>query len=441
MVGAPFEASNATGIDQAEADNSAANAGAVYVYSRSGTGWAQQAYIKASNTEANDGFGWSLALSADGNTLAVSAVGEDSNASGVDKDQADNSAAGSGAVYVFTRSGTVWSQQAYVKASNTEADDGFGWSLALSADGNTMAVGAPGEASNAQGVNQDQADNKAPAAGAVYVFTRSGSVWAQQAYVKASNSEAADVFGWSVALSADGNILAAGARAEDGNGQDQADNSVADSGAVYVYGRSGTDWSQQAYVKASNSGADDWFGWSVALNADGNTLLVGAPGEASNARGINQDQTDNSAAAAGAVYVFSRGTSWSQQAYVKASNADGLDQFGSAVGISSDGNFIAVGAPGEDSSASGLNQGESDNATSEAGAVYVFNRNAGSWSQQTYVKASNTGNADHFGWAVALSGDSNTLAVGAKDEDSSSKGIDAEQVNNSAVDAGAVFVY
>src|SRR5690606_19867542 len=100
--------------------------------------WSQQAYIKASNTDAGDWFGFGVALSGDGNTLAVSANSEDSNATGIDGDQADNSAPDAGAVYVFVRDGQAqWSQQAYIKASNAEADDGFGYSVALSRDGNT----------------------------------------------------------------------------------------------------------------------------------------------------------------------------------------------------------------------------------------------------------------------------------------------------------------
>ncbi|EHL21181.1 Integrin alpha beta-propellor repeat-containing protein [Acidovorax sp. NO-1] len=151
-------------------------------------------YFKASNTGAGDLFGYSVALSGDGTTLAVGAYREDSNATGANGDQGDNSAVDAGAVYVFTRVGSTWSQQGYVKASNTDANDFFGTSLALSGDGNTLAVGATGEDSNATGINGDPVDNSATLAGAVYVFTRSGSTWSQQAYVKASNTGAEDRF-------------------------------------------------------------------------------------------------------------------------------------------------------------------------------------------------------------------------------------------------------
>ena len=164
-VGARLEDSNATGVGGNQADNSANNSGAVYLFTRSGTTWSQQAYLKASNTDIDDWFGSSVALSSD--TLAVGARYEDSNATGVGGNQADNSASGSGAVYLFTRSGTTWSQQAYLKASNTQANDRFGGSVALSGD--VLAVGALNEDSNATGVNGDQADNGEPNSGAAYV--------------------------------------------------------------------------------------------------------------------------------------------------------------------------------------------------------------------------------------------------------------------------------
>jgi hypothetical protein len=132
--------------------------------------WSQQAYVKASNTGADDRFGGSLALSGDGSFLVVSAVQEDSAASNVGGNQIDNSASQSGAVYTFARNGTTWSQQAYIKATNTGVDDGFGTSIALSSDGWTLAVGSAFEDSAASGINQTQADNSTLDAGAVYLF-------------------------------------------------------------------------------------------------------------------------------------------------------------------------------------------------------------------------------------------------------------------------------
>ncbi len=427
VVGAHLEASAATGIDGDQSDNSANNAGAVYVFTRDAAGvWTQQAYIKASNTDDRDSFG-SIALS--GDTLAVGAFGEDSAATGINGDQSDNSTDGTGAVYVFTRDAAgVWTQQAYIKASNTGAGDGFA-SVALSGD--RLVIGASFEDSAATGIDGDQSDNSATDGGATYVFMRDAAgVWSQQAYLKASNTDTDDEFGRFVRLS--GDTLVVSAHHEDsaasGIDGDQSDNSAIDGGAAYVFaGDAAGVWSQLAYVKASNTEADDLFTWSVALS--GNTLAVGARSEASAVTGIGGDQSDNSAVDAGSVYVFTRDMAgvWSQQAYIKASNTEANDLFGTRQ-IALSGDTLAVSATHEASAATGIDGDQSDNSASQAGAVYVYARDAtGVWSQQAYVKASNTDVEDGFGWSVALSGD--TLAVGARWEDSAATGIDGDQSN------------
>ncbi|NJM94647.1 MAG: integrin, partial [Cytophagales bacterium] len=255
--------------------------------------------------------GVSVALNGDGGTLAVGAFGEDSNTTSIGGNQSDNGAFGSGAVYVYTRDGLgAWSQQEYVKASNTDGGDEFGYSVALSGDGSTLAVGAHEEDSNATGVGGNPADNSALNSGAVYIYTRDGlGAWSQQAYVKASNTGGSDYFGWSVALSEDGSTLAVGANLEGSNatgvGGNQADNSAGSSGAAYVYTRDGLGaWSHQAYIKASNTGESYRFGHSVALSGDGNILAVGADVEPSNATDIGGNQSDVSAPNSGAVYLY-----------------------------------------------------------------------------------------------------------------------------------------
>ena len=145
----------------------------------------QTAYLKASNPDMGDHFacggslpghiGNAIAVSADGNTAAVGAPHESSAARGINGNAADNSLYASGAVYVFVRRGGAWVQQAYVKASNAGQSDLFGMNVALSADGNTLAVAAPLESSAATGVNGNQHDDSLPQAGAAYVFTRSGT--------------------------------------------------------------------------------------------------------------------------------------------------------------------------------------------------------------------------------------------------------------------------
>ena len=254
VVGASGEDSSAAG---GEADNSAPGAGAAYVFARAGGVWTQQAYLKASNAEAGDQFSDSVAIS--GDTLVVGAIFEDSSAAG---GETDNSAPFAGAVYVFARAGGVWSQQAYLKASNAEGDDIFGRNVAISGD--TLVVGANGEDSSAAG---GEADNTVPGAGAAYVFVRAGGVWTQQAYLKASNAETNDFFGGHVAIS--GDTLVVGARLEDSSAAGgEADNSAPGAGAAYVFARAGGVWTQQAYLKASNAESSDFFGGSVAISGD-----------------------------------------------------------------------------------------------------------------------------------------------------------------------------
>ena len=446
VVGAYLEQSNAWGVDGDESDNSLTNAGAVYVFVRSADSWSQQAYLKASNTGSDDYFGLSVALSADGNTLAVGASGERSNAIGVDGDESNNSLNNAGAVYIFVRNGSMWSQQAYVKASNTGNNDYFGGSVALSHDGNTLAVGADGEYSSATGVYGDENDNSMALAGAVYVFERSSSTWTQRAYVKASNSGDGDHFGCSVALSQDGKTLAVGARTEESNATgvngDENNDGALYAGAAYVFTNVAGLWSQQAYVKASNTDANDRFGRKVVLSADGNTLVVNSVNDGSNATGINGDDSDNSFVGAGAVHLYKRsGSVWSHQTFFKASNTRATQSFGTSLSLSQDGNKLVVGAWGESGSAIGVNGDETDTGKNDSGAAYLFEFNNGVWSQKAYVKSPNTGTNDSFGQSVALSGDGTVLAIGANLEDSSATGIGGDSSDNGAVDSGAVFLY
>ncbi len=397
----------------------------------------------------------------------MSAYWEASNATGVNGNQRDESIPQAGAVYVFTRAGGTWTQQAYIKASNTgeagTADtfgegDQFGWSLALSGAGNTIAVGAITEDSASAGVNGDQRNNSSQGAGAVYVFTRSGGAWMQHAYVKPSNVDAGDMFGYSVALSRDGFTLAASSFDEDGSGRGVnplSDNRNAGSGAVYVFARAAANWSQQAYIKPSNSEPQDSFGVHVALSDDGATLLAGSLDEDCPANGVNPGGCENdwnSDLSMGAAYVFARaGGTWTQQAFLKPSNTGANDWFGARVALSGDGNTAAIGAPFEDSGARGLNGRQDDNAASQAGAVYVFTRTRSvgadlqvgpaTWQQRAYVKGSNTDAYDELGSSLALDRTGTTLVASARGEDSASRGVNGNQTSNAADEAGAVYVF
>jgi hypothetical protein len=397
----------------------------------------QEAYVKASNTAAHSSFGASVALS--GDTLAVGAFGESSNATGINGDQTDTSAPNAGAAYVFTRNGAAWSQQAYVKTSVTQTNAQFGESVALSGD--TLAVGAPSE----------------PTRGAVYIFTRSGTAWTQQARLTPSDSSASADFGTSVALS--GDTLAVGAPYDNqgpgtvyvstrsGNtwsmplpvasnappgaqvgksvalaGDTLAVGAPQDSngtGAAYVFTRSGSNWLPYPALQPTSTGSN--FGTSVALA--GATLVVGAP-------------SDNTGQ--GAAYVFTwSGTAWVPDGDLTASpQPPTAANFGWSVALS--GQTLAVGAYWESGGASGVNVDPSNQSAHQSGAVYLFVRGATGWSQQAYIKASNPHGGANFGNSVALSNDS--LAVGSFFEVSAATGINGNSADTSAPGAGAVYV-
>ncbi len=462
-IGAHQESSSAKGINGNQNDNGAYASGAVYVFARTPNGgWAQQAYIKASNAGQSDNFGSTVALSADGNTMVVAALWESSAAKGVNSNQNDDSLPQAGAAYIFTRSGTTWSQQAYLKASNTGRapvpgvaedwgdGDQFGFSLAISGDGNTVAVGSISEDSVGAGINNMrlQDDDSANSAGAVYVFMRNGTAWSQQAYVKAANSEAGDLFGYQVGLSFDGNTMAVSGYDEDGSPRVPngiPDNLRGGSGTVYVLTREANNWRQSAYLKGSNSEGGDSLGYSLAISADGNTIAAGTADEDCYFPGVDAKPCDNDRVAntsAGAAYVWVRnGNNWAQQAFFKSSNPGLEDWYGVRLALSGDGNTLAISAPLENSMGQGINPKQDDDLATDAGAVYFYTRDGSTWTHKAFVKAAHNEAYDEFGSALALSRDGKTLVVGARGEDSAAKGINGNELDNSASEAGAAYVF
>ena len=257
----------------------------------------------------------------------------------------------------------------------------------------------------------------------------------QRVYVKPNVIDALDLFGASVAI--EGDWLAIGVPGDQSRATmidgDETDNTGTSVGSVSIYKRdTGGIWMRQAYLKASNADDNDRLGGAQALSGD--TLLVGASGEQSTATGVGGDQTDNSGTSVGAAYVFIRDANdvWSQQAYLKASNAESNDEFGRYLAL--DGDTAVVGSWFEDSAGN-----EQDNSLVDSGAAYVFVRDAGVWSQQAYLKASAIDANDRFGENLEVDGD--TLIVGAPLEDSSATGINGDDTNNSALDAGAIYVF
>lgn len=261
--------------------------GSVYVFTRSAGVWTQRTKLTASDGAVSDFFGKAVSLS--GNTVAVGA-----NGAGV-----------GGAAYVFTGSGATWTQQQKLTASDPASEDDFGQSASLSGD--TVVIGAHAD------------DDAGTSSGSAYVFTRSGTTWTQQQKLTASDAAADDQFGYAVGVS--GDTIVVGSRFDDDKGLS--------SGSAYIFTRSGTTWSQQEKLTASDGAANDQFGHAVSISND--TVVIGAYGD------------DDTADSSGSSYVFLRnGTTWSQQEKLNASDAAANDSFGYSVAV--DGFDLVSGA-------------------------------------------------------------------------------------------------
>ncbi len=425
VVGTPFEDSAATIINGDSSDNRAGAAGAAYVFTYDFNGWQQQAYLKASNAESGDKFGESVAIS--GSYIVVGAANEDGDANST-MDNPNNSRLSAGAAYVFKQDGTNWTQQAYLKAHETGGDE---FAETVDIDGSTIVVGSKWEDGD-RNSTVDDTNNNAANAGAVYVYTRLGSEWSQQAYLKTSQAEVSDQLGISVAIS--GDTIVAGAFGEDGDANstiNTPNNAASEAGAAYVFVRDDGQWSQQAYLKAHNAQANDEFGKVVAI--DGDTLVVGTVLEDGDANST-MASSNNGATDAGAAYVYVREDAvWSQQGYLKAGNAEADDEFADSLAIS--GNTIVVGAPSEDGDGNST-MDSPNNDLSNAGAAYVFVRVDDVWGQKNYLKADNAGLSDRFGNAVALRGEHIYVAAKGEDGDATST---MTTPNDNASAAGVVY--
>ncbi|MCE2595824.1 FG-GAP repeat protein [Motilimonas cestriensis] len=431
------------------------------------------AKVIASNAELKDTFGQYVSLSKDGNTLAVGSPMEDGE---------NESLNNSGAVYVYTRQPNGgWQQQAYLKANNAGNWDWFGASLSLSDDGNTLAIGAIGEASTSAAKPEE---NFADVAGAVYIFERSNNNWQQTQYLKASsNIEFNDSFGYRVELSGDGNTLAIGAIGDDAaNAAEPADNSLEDSGAVYIFRRQADNgWQVAQYLKPNTLRRYANFGASIALSTNGQIMAVGAPHDslpehrntgrvfiyhadtnnnlqlksafASAAPGPNQSfgldldlNSQGSTLVVGAngnqqwaesgayIYEYKEANNWQHSQTLQIADLSILNNFGSSVSLSDDGQFLVVG---DKSDNSGLIESPSDTSAEKSGAVYLFKRQGNAWDSGTFLKSKEILAATFFGKSLALSGDGSTLAVGADGTDK----YNEDTASAIADTAGAVYVY
>ena len=290
-------------------DDNGDDSGSAYIFTRAGSNWSQSAKIKPSDGVTGEQFGYSVSVS--GDTVIVGAWEDNDNGSD------------SGSAYIFTRTGSTWSEQAKIKPSDGSMDDQFGISVSVSGD--TAIVGANGD------------DDNGTDSGSAYVFTRTGSNWSQQAKIKPSDGSVGDQFGISVSVSGDTAIV--GANFDDDNGEA--------SGSAYIFTRSGSTWSQQAKLTHGDGDADDWFGYSVSVSEAEDTVIVGA------------FRDDDNGESSGSAYIFTRtGSNWSQQAKIKPSDGAEFDNFGRSVSVS--GETVIVGSYFDD-----------DNGI-DSGSAYVF---------------------------------------------------------------------
>jgi hypothetical protein len=382
-------------------------AGAVYVYRRTAGTWAWEATLTASNGDNGDEFG--IAVAIDGDTLVVGARGEDGPARGVHPSPAppQNTAEDSGAAYLFTRRDGVWTETAYLKASNADVDDFFGQTVAV--EGNTIVVGSR-EASAGRFHDPRPGDNNAAGAGAVYVFSR--DVVTQpfvEQYLKAPNTDAGDDFGSAIALH--GRLLAIGARNEDSAGG-QEDDTRLSAGAVYVYELDGR-WTFRSYIKADVPAAGAEFGIAVALSES--YLAVGAP------------LRDGSR---GAVYVYERaGALWEQKQMVLAPTPQAGAEFGHAISVGRD--LLAVGAVAEDASGT---------SGTKTGAVHLFTRGSEAWTDAGRLIGPRARTGSQVGTSLSMSPE--LLVVGAAGDERNVSGIDpAETSDYSARRSGAASIF
>jgi len=275
--------------------------------------------------------------------------------------------------YVFSRVDGTWSEEAKLTANDGPIIHRLRSLVAMAGDGSTALLAAPGDDPNGEG------------AGSAYVFSRGDGTWSEEAKLSASDGDSDDDFGWSVAMAGEGSTALVGAIGdEDPNGTA--------AGSAYVFSRGNGTWSEEAKLSASDGDSGDHFGSSVAMAGDGPTAIVGAP-----------EDEDPNGTAAGSAYVFSRGDgTWSEEAKLSASDGDSDDLFGFSVAVSGDGSTALLGAPGD----------EDPNGTA-AGSAYVFSRGDGTWSEGAKLSASDGDSDDLFGGSVAMAGDGSTALLGA----------------------------
>jgi len=397
VVGAVGESSLANPDDPS--DQGAVRSGAAYLFERDAQGdWQRTGFLKAPNADADDLFGYSIAIS--GDRLIIGAPFESSAST---TNTSDNSASHAGAAYVFRREGAQWVFEAYLKAPAPQVDARFGWDVAL--EGDRAVVGAP--ATNDLGTGSGEA----------FVFHRAGTTWTLEGALRedaVGQGGTGDGLGEAVAIS-NGFVAVTALRGE------IVGTSVPNTGSVRIYQLVGATWTPVQELAPADLFLNAGFGTGVALSAT--HLVVGASAVAV----ANQ---------AGAAYVFSLdGGSWIFEAKLVADTPTTGDEFGSVVDLAGD--TIAVGAYREDGPGAGVDPANRSDTATDSGAVYLFQSAApGAWTPRHYLKSSHPDNDDWFGFSLALSGD--TLVVGSVGESSGSL---TDPADDSVLSAGACLVF
>ncbi|MBB6091975.1 hypothetical protein HNQ60_000821 [Povalibacter uvarum] len=410
-VGMPYNGATATPYS-----------GIVLVYTRTGTTWSVPVTLTASNAQDYDEFGGSVSISADGNTLVVGAAFEDSGTG----NEADNSVVSSGAGYVFARNGTSWTQTAYLKSAAPAISDRFGSAVAISPDGAAVAVGLPYYSISGTTSYSGQAQ----------VFTLASGSWSRVATVASPTPSDFAYFGTTLALSNQGTTLVVGA-----SGQDVG--MEVDIGAVYRYTRSGGSWAYSDTITADTPVQYASFGSSVSISHDGATLAVGAPNQT--VPGANPGDPVQQT---GAVFLFNLAAGApALLTTVVGTDVGEFNSFGQVVALSGDGSTLLVSAPYDDSGTAGLGTVR-DTAQSGSGAAYLFTGSGNAWTQRNYIKASNPELGDQFAYDLAINSNGSSLAIGAPDEESGATGLNGNQLDdcngagsNCSQGSGAVYIY
>jgi len=348
-------------------DDESTDSGSAWVFDWNGSAWAARPKLLAPNSAASDYFGYSVSLSADGQTALVGAYGDDDLGSF------------SGSAWVFDWNGSVWTARPKLLAPDGAASDRFGHSVSLSADAQTALVGAYYDNDNGSRT------------GSAWAFEWNGSTWTARPKLLSPDSEANDYFGSSVSLSADGQTALVGAYGDD-------DEST-DSGSAWVFDWNGSAWATRPKLLVPNSAAGDYFGYSVSLSADGQAALVGAY------------RDDDNGGNSGSALVFDwNGSAWAARPKLLAPDGTGNDYFGSSVSLSADGRTALVGAFGD------------DDKGADSGSAWAFDWNGSAWTARPKLLVLEGAVSDYFGSSVSLSADGQTALVGAFRDD---KGTDS----------------